>query len=229
MRARVGRQLGKFSRDIERVTVRLEDVNGPRGGVDVSCRLKVVLSGRRSVVVEERAESTWQAFMAASDAAARSVRKTVDRTGSRTPKRRSTTRGAKPRQRSPEQTPRGGGSLIGRRVGRAASNLTRAAARPEKLRRDVDVDTSEPQRSASDRRVGAGRTATRNTKLRSDGMSSTLEDSETGKPSRKSTRRSANRAKASSNLERREQRRVRAPGARAARAKAAARGVRGKR
>jgi hypothetical protein len=49
-------------------------------------------------------------------------------------------------------------------------------------------------------------------------MGYTLEDS-AGKPSRKSTRRSANRAKSASKLHRRQKRRLRAPKARAVRAK----------
>ena len=54
VRRKLGRKLGKFSRAIERVSVRVEDVNGARGGVDKQCRIKAVLSGLPSVVVEER-------------------------------------------------------------------------------------------------------------------------------------------------------------------------------
>ena len=47
-------RLGKFASSIERVTLRLSDVNGPKGGVDHKCLIKVVLSGLPSVVVERR-------------------------------------------------------------------------------------------------------------------------------------------------------------------------------
>jgi hypothetical protein len=36
-------KLGKSATSIERVSVRLTDVNGPRGGVDQRCRIKVVI------------------------------------------------------------------------------------------------------------------------------------------------------------------------------------------
>ena len=53
IRRRLGEKLGKYSSSIERVTVRVRDVNGPRGGIDLLCRIKVVLSepserGRRA-------------------------------------------------------------------------------------------------------------------------------------------------------------------------------------
>ena len=51
---RLGMTLGKFAWSIERVTVRARDVNGPRGGVDQECTVKVVLSGLPSVVVKRR-------------------------------------------------------------------------------------------------------------------------------------------------------------------------------
>jgi ribosome-associated translation inhibitor RaiA len=54
VRRKLGMKLGKFARAIERVSVRIDDVNGPRGGVDKRCRIKVVLSGLPSVVVEQQ-------------------------------------------------------------------------------------------------------------------------------------------------------------------------------
>jgi hypothetical protein len=115
------------------------------------------------------------------------------------------------------------GSLVGRRVGRAEANLERALDRPEKRRRDAFVDTAAPGASASDRRAGYGATAARNTKRNTAGMQVTLEDSRTT-PSRKSTRRSANRMKGATALERARQRAVHGPTARATRARARARG-----
>ena len=60
IQARTGRQFGKFAKQIERITLRFKDVNGPRGGKDMLCRAQVVLSGRPNVVVEERAKDGAQ-------------------------------------------------------------------------------------------------------------------------------------------------------------------------
>jgi hypothetical protein len=54
IRRKLGTKLGKFATSIERVSVRVTDTNGPRGGVDQVCNVKVVLSGLPSVVVERR-------------------------------------------------------------------------------------------------------------------------------------------------------------------------------
>ena len=79
IRRRLGEKLGKHAESIERVTVRLEDVNGPRGGVDQACRIKVVLSGLPSVVVERTAASLKPALTAALASVERAVRRTLQR------------------------------------------------------------------------------------------------------------------------------------------------------
>src|SRR5665213_2307801 len=57
IRKRLGMKLGKFALAIERVTVRIRDINGTRGGVDKVCNIKVVLSDLPSVVFESRSAS----------------------------------------------------------------------------------------------------------------------------------------------------------------------------
>lgn len=70
------------------------------------------------------------------------------------------------------------------------------APQPPKPRRDVPVDTSKPGVSATDRKAGGGRTASRNFSKHGEKRAVyALEDSATGKPSRKSTRKAANRMK----------------------------------
>lgn len=226
-RSKMGAKLGKFAERIERLTVRFEDINGPRGGVDTVCRVKVVLSGLDAVVFETRADDAPSAMQKAAAGIERAVRRTLGRAGGGT--RASTTRrkAIEPQSRTTAATAsrRGGpkpaaGSLIGRRVGRNQDNVDAALERPEKERRDQPVDTAQPGVSATDRRAGGGSTARRNSKGNDAGFTSTLEDSVQDRPSRKSTRKSANRGMQDSNLRLRETRRVTSPAARAARSAA---------
>jgi CBS domain-containing protein len=90
VRRRLGMRLGKFADAIERVSVRIEDVNGPRGGVDQLCRIKVVLSGLPSVVFEVKDASRSAAIDGAIDGAERAVRRSV---GRRLTKHRTSTSG----------------------------------------------------------------------------------------------------------------------------------------
>jgi len=95
VRLRLGRKLGKFARHIERVSVRFDDDNGPRGGVDVVCRAKAVLIGLPSQVVEERGADPLEAFQRVAVALERTVRRTVQRSGraaAQPRKRRASTR-----------------------------------------------------------------------------------------------------------------------------------------
>ena len=96
--------------------------------------------------------------------------------------------------------------------------------RPPRPRRDLVVDTAAPGVSATDRKAGAGDTGRRNVSNRAGKKGGAkLESSASGKPSRKSTRKSAGRVKRTSNLERKATRKVTAPKARATRAKSRAR------
>ncbi len=79
IRRKLGRRLGKFADAIERVSVRTEDLNGPRGGVDHACRIKVVLSGLPSVVFEHRDASHNVAVDGALAGIEKAVRRAVQR------------------------------------------------------------------------------------------------------------------------------------------------------
>jgi hypothetical protein len=236
-------KLEKFDTHILRATVRFEDVNGPRGGVDTVCKVKVMLKRLGAVVLEERATGAREATNRAADGVERAVRRSIERVqkmqkngagkGAAASAKKTTTKkkasaGAAQRQKPAE--PRRGrrrelpppedGSVIGRRVGGSRKQVETAAARPEKRRRDVPVDTAEKGWSATDRRAGGSSTAKRNTKLDNAGMISSLEDSAKKRPSRKSTRKSTNRVKGATQLTRRTQRAVRAPTTRARKSQA---------
>jgi hypothetical protein len=79
IRRRLGMKLGKFAWSIERVTVRARDANGPRGGVDQECTVKVVLSGLPSVVVRRRDAALHVAIDEALHAVEQAVRRSVSR------------------------------------------------------------------------------------------------------------------------------------------------------
>lgn len=216
VRHRLARKVGKFALHLERLSVRFEDLNGPKGGVDIVCRIKAVVSSRPSVVVEERAADPRLALSLAAEALARALRRTLGRAEFSAPRPRGE-KGSKRSRRDRAASMRDdSGSLIGARVGRGAANLEAALARPEKQRRDAFIDTAAPGVSASDRHAGYGATAARNTKRNRAGMQSALEDSRTT-PSRKSTRRSVNRGKSATPIERTVQLAAHDPGARASR------------
>ena len=79
IRRKLGLRLGKFAWSIERVTVRARDANGPRGGVDQECTVKVVLSGLPSVVVRRRHAALQVAVDDALHAVEQAVRRSVRR------------------------------------------------------------------------------------------------------------------------------------------------------
>jgi hypothetical protein len=76
---KLGMKLGKLGASIERITVRLSDTNGPKGGRDQKCQIKVVLSGLPSVVVNEMDSTLPRTIDRAVDAASIAVLRRVQR------------------------------------------------------------------------------------------------------------------------------------------------------
>ncbi len=79
LRRKLGRKLGKFGTTVVRASVRVEDMNGPRGGVDNRCVIKVVLNGLPSVIVDERHHALQAAMDQALDRVERAVRQALQR------------------------------------------------------------------------------------------------------------------------------------------------------
>lgn len=96
---------------------------------------------------------------------------------------------------------------------------------PKRARRDEVVDTSKPGVSATDRKATRG---PKRSRLAGRRGGAALEDTKAGKPSRKSTRKSADRTKRTTNQQLQATRKTASPSARAARGKARATTSRGK-
>ncbi|KZY76386.1 hypothetical protein A3740_12955 [Oleiphilus sp. HI0068] len=60
---RLGRMYRKAAGSIQRINVNLEDVNGPKGGVDKQCKVKVTLFGLPSILITTTRDSTEKAFV----------------------------------------------------------------------------------------------------------------------------------------------------------------------
>lgn len=64
---------------IGRVTVRLSDINGPRGGEDKRCQLVLTLKGMPSVVIEDIESNLYTAIDRAAERAGRTIARLLDR------------------------------------------------------------------------------------------------------------------------------------------------------
>ena len=79
IRRKLRTKLAKFAASVERASVRIGDLNGPRGGVDQVCRIKLVLSGLPSVVFEQRGATLEAVVDGALTGVERSVRRRLQR------------------------------------------------------------------------------------------------------------------------------------------------------
>ena len=65
--------LGRFDDRLGTVTVRLSDLNGPRGGVDKECRIHLRLLRRPALVVQCTDSDAYSAISIAAERAGRAV------------------------------------------------------------------------------------------------------------------------------------------------------------
>ena len=71
--------LGRFADRIERLTIRVSDVNGPRGGIDKHCRIAIALIPKGTIMVEGTGDDPFALVADAAKRARRSVRRTLER------------------------------------------------------------------------------------------------------------------------------------------------------
>jgi ribosomal subunit interface protein len=67
------------SQDVRTITVRLFDINGPRGGDDKRCRIQVAFRGTQDVVIEDTEADLYVAIHRAADRAERAVGHRLER------------------------------------------------------------------------------------------------------------------------------------------------------
>jgi ribosomal subunit interface protein len=66
-------------RSVRRISVRLSDENGPRGGDDMRCRMQVSLAAASSVVIEDTETNLYVAIDRAADRIGRAVARRIER------------------------------------------------------------------------------------------------------------------------------------------------------
>lgn len=71
--------LQRFAPHIRKLHVQVRDLNGPRGGVDKSCQLRIFFISGANRVVEERAPSAYLAIDSLVDKAATSIARGLQR------------------------------------------------------------------------------------------------------------------------------------------------------
>lgn len=127
IRGDLGSKLGHAATLIERGTVRFEDVNGPRGGIDIVCRIKLVLSGRPSVQAEEQAATPQAAFARARAVVVRALARVRDKHDLRASPRPKPAR--TPARTSARTSARRGASTSRKASTKASTRAARASTR----------------------------------------------------------------------------------------------------
>ena len=83
LRRRLEFALGRYREAIRRVSVRLRDLNGPRGGADKQVQLEVFMQGQPALVIRDTGPDLYQAISRAAKRADRQVARRLGRKPSR--------------------------------------------------------------------------------------------------------------------------------------------------
>jgi putative sigma-54 modulation protein len=80
---RIRSVLTRFEDHIQRISMWLSDINGPKGGRDKHCRLQIVLAGNADVVTEDTQVDLHVAINRAVERAGRTMARKLERKQSR--------------------------------------------------------------------------------------------------------------------------------------------------
>ena len=69
----------RFSTHVNAIDISLTDVNGPKGGEDVQCRMMISLHGTGELIVEGKGDSVESVVADTTDRAALAVSRRIDR------------------------------------------------------------------------------------------------------------------------------------------------------
>ncbi len=69
----------RFSTHVNDIDISLADVNGPKGGEDVQCRIRISLHGTGELIVEGKGNSVEAVVAETADRAALAVSRRIDR------------------------------------------------------------------------------------------------------------------------------------------------------
>lgn len=76
---RVSQALLRFREQVTWVRVQFTDLNGPKGGVDIRCKIEARIQAGGAIVVHQTHETPFSALTGATDAVRRSVARRVSR------------------------------------------------------------------------------------------------------------------------------------------------------
>ena len=84
---RVRLALGRIGRRVRQVEVTLRDLNGPRGGIDQECLIRIEVEPAHQIVADARADSPQAAIAEATRRASAALRRRLQRRRSRARRR----------------------------------------------------------------------------------------------------------------------------------------------
>ena len=76
---RLGFALSTRYQHIQRILVRLSDINGPRGGIDKCCQIQMVLQQQADVLIEDTESDMYVAIDRAAERASRTLGRRLTR------------------------------------------------------------------------------------------------------------------------------------------------------